>query len=249
MTRAAKPQPLMQAPRLPEHIAIIMDGNGRWATEHRQARARGHAQGAEALRRLLDSCRARPFIRQVTLYAFSLENWQRPSSEVDDLMNLLRHYLTREAETLHANNIRMRFIGQMETLASDIQRDLAAIEARTANNTALTVSLAISYGARQEITHAMRALAAQVADGAREVHTIDEAAISEYLFTHGMPDPDLLIRTGGEQRLSNFLLWQSAYTELYFTEVLWPDFSAANLDAAIASYSQRERRFGKRNEA
>ncbi len=249
MGMAAHPQPAEAPAALPAHIAIIMDGNGRWARERGVARMRGHSQGGEALRTLLDSCRTRPFIRYLTLYAFSLENWKRSADEVEDLMNLLRHYVKREAPTLHENNICMRFIGEMESLAPDIQRDLMAVREMTQNNSGLTVNMAISYGARQEITSATRAIAKAVAEGKLAAESITPETIDAYLHTAGTPDPDLLIRTGGDERISNFLLWQSAYTELYFTETLWPDFSPAHLDAAIADYSRRERRFGMRKEA
>jgi len=234
---------------LPRHIAVIMDGNGRWAKNRGVSRARGHSEGAEALRRLLEACRGRPFIQYVTLYAFSTENWNRSPDEVTDLMNLLRHYVKREAKTMLENGVRLRFIGDRTSLAPDIQSDLEEVEALTAANTRLTVTIALSYGGRQEITHAMRAIAAKVARGELAADAIDETTIASHLHTHALPDPDLLIRTGGEERLSNFLLWQSAYTELYFSELLWPDFSAEHLDAAIECFSQRERRFGKRNES
>ena len=249
MGLASQAQPAATGPALPAHIAIIMDGNGRWANERGVSRVRGHSQGGEALRTLLDSCRARPFIRYLTLYAFSIENWKRSADEVEDLMNLLRHYVKREAPILHENNIRMRFIGEMETLAPDIQRDLEEVRSLTENNTGLTVSMAISYGARQEITTAMRRIARQVAAGSLSAEAITEEVLIANLHTSGTPDPDLLIRTGGEERLSNFLLWQSAYTELYFTDKLWPDFTPADLDSAIEDYSQRDRRFGKRKES
>lgn len=245
---AALPQFAEAPAALPAHIAIIMDGNGRWAQERRVARLRGHSQGSEALRTLLDSCRARPFIRYLTLYAFSIENWKRSADEVEDLMNLLRHYVKREAPVLHENNIRMRFIGEIETLAPDIQRDLEAVRDLTAGNSGLTVNMAISYGARQEITSAVRRIAAAVAAGTLTPDSITPETIDAHLHTAGTPDPDLLIRTGGDERISNFLLWQSAYTELYFTETLWPDFTPEDLDAAIADYSRRERRFGTRKE-
>jgi len=235
-------------PALPAHIAIIMDGNGQWAAQRNVSRVRGHNQGGEALRTLLDSCRARPFIRHLTLYAFSIENWSRPAGEVEDLMNLLRHYVKREAPILHENNIRMRFIGEMEALAPDIQRDLEGVRTLTENNTGLTVSMAISYGARQELVTATRRIAAKVAAGELSPEAITQETIAAHLHTAGTPDPDLLIRTGGEERVSNFLLWQSAYTELYFTDVLWPDFTPAELDKAIENYTQRDRRFGKRKE-
>ena len=249
MSLASQAQPAIPGPALPQHIAIIMDGNGRWANERGVSRVRGHSQGGEALRSLLDSCRERPFIRYLTLYAFSIENWNRSADEVEDLMNLLRHYVKREAPILHENNIRMRFIGEMETLAPDIQQDLEEVKSLTANNTGLTVQMAISYGARQEMTTAMRRIATKVAAGELAPDAITEAVLTAHLHTSDTPDPDLLIRTGGEERLSNFLLWQSAYTELYFTDKLWPDFSPADLDAAIEAYSQRDRRFGKRKES
>lgn len=236
------------APALPQHIAVIMDGNGRWARERGVSRVRGHNEGAEALRNLLNACRVRPYIRYLTLYAFSIENWNRSKDEVDDLMNLLRHYVKREAPILHENNICMRFIGDMGPLAEDIRRDLAEVEKMMCDNTGLTVNMAISYGARQELRAAMQAIGEQVATGSLVAHEITEDVISAHLHTAKIPDPDLLIRTGGEQRLSNFLLWQSAYTELYFTDTLWPDFKAEHLDKAVEWYSQRERRFGKRNE-
>lgn len=249
MASAAQAQHSSASPALPGHIAIIMDGNGRWATERGVTRLRGHNQGGEALRTLLDSCRARPFIHYLTLYAFSIENWKRSKDEVEDLMNLLRHYVKREAPILHENNIRMRFIGEMEILAPDIRRDLEDVRKLTKNNTGLTVSMAISYGARQEITTAMRRLAQKVADGALQPEAITSDLVSQHLHTADTPDPDLLIRTGGDERLSNFLLWQSAYTELYFTDRLWPDFTPADLDKAVEEYGRRERRFGQRKEA
>ena len=232
---------------VPAHIAIIMDGNGRWAKNKGVPRVVGHKQGAESLRAILEACRERPGIQYLTLYAFSTENWNRAPDEVSDLMNLLRHYVKREAKTMHSNGIRLRFIGERAALADDIQQDLAEVETLTANNTRLTVTIALSYGARQEITTAMQRIAAKVRDGLLNPEDINETVITAHLHTHGLPDPDLLIRTGGDERLSNFLLWQSAYTELYFTDVLWPNFSAVELDTAIAAYGQRERRFGKRS--
>ncbi len=249
MTLAAQHQPFTSGPALPAHIAIIMDGNGRWAQEQGISRVRGHSQGAEALRAILDCCKTRPFITHLTLYAFSIENWKRSPDEVNDLMNLLRHYMKREAPILHENNIRMRFIGEMESLAPDIQKDLEAVQNLMDLNTGLTVTMAISYGSRQEIATAMRRIAQEVAAGKLDPASINEATITAFLHTGSMPDPDLLIRTGGEERLSNFLLWQSAYTELYFTDRLWPDFTPADLDAAIENYSQRDRRFGARKKA
>ncbi|MFZ4541695.1 MAG: polyprenyl diphosphate synthase [Rickettsiales bacterium] len=249
MTLAAQAHFVTPGPLRPEHIAIIMDGNGRWAKERGVSRARGHSQGGEALRNLLQGCQDRPFIRYLTLYAFSIENWKRSVDEVNDLMTLLRHYVKREAPVLHENNIRMCFIGEMDTLAQDIRTDLEAVRKLTVNNTGLTVLMAISYGARQEITTAMKRIARKVALGELSAESITEEHIIANLHTCDVPDPDLLIRTGGEERLSNFLLWQSAYTELYFTNKLWPDFTAADLDEAVENYAQRDRRFGKRKEA
>ncbi len=246
MTQRAQPVSASPAPALPQHIAIIMDGNGRWAEQRGVSRVRGHNQGGEALRTLLEGCRTRPFIRYLTLYAFSIENWKRPADEVEDLMNLLRHYVKRESATMHENNVRIRFIGEKEILAPDIRRDLEEVSTLTQNNTGLTVSMAISYGGRQEITTAMRALANKILAGEITAESIDESMIAAHLHTHPTPEPDLLIRTGGDQRVSNFLLWQSAYTELYFTDTLWPDFKTTDLDAAIENYSRRERRFGQR---
>lgn len=231
----------------PRHIAMIMDGNGRWAKQRGVPRALGHKQGAETLRALLESCRERPYFKFLTLYAFSTENWNRAPDEVTDLMNLLRFYVKREAKTLHKQGVRLRFIGERGALAADIQKDLAEVETLTQHNTALTVTLALSYGARQEMVRAMQRIAAKVRDGVLTPEAISEEVITAHLYAHDLPDPDLLIRTGGDERLSNFLLWQSAYTELYFTEVLWPDFTPEELDKAIECYSQRERRFGGRS--
>ncbi|MFN7401071.1 MAG: polyprenyl diphosphate synthase [Alphaproteobacteria bacterium] len=231
---------------LPAHIAIIMDGNSRWAEQRGINRARGHTQGGEVLKNLLSECRKRPYIKYLTLYTFSIENWNRTADEISDLMNLMRHYIKREAPTLHENNFRMRFVGELQSLEGDIQRDLTEVAALTAKNTGLVVTMAISYGARQELAAAMRNIADKVAAGTLAPNAIDEKIITSHLYSHDIPDPDLLIRTGGEERLSNFLLWQSAYTELYFTNTLWPDFTADDMDKAIASYSRRERRFGQR---
>ena len=250
---AFKPQNILAAlpesATLPQHIAIIMDGNGRWAREHGMTRLVGHTQGGEAIRSLVKECKTRPFIKYLTLYAFSLENWKRSADEVGDLMNLMRHFVKRDAPTLLENNIRIRFIGELEILTDDIQKELHALEEISKDNTSLTVTLAISYGARQEIATAARRIAQKVAAGTLSADAITDETVTEHLHTSGMPDPDLLIRTGGDSRLSNFLLWQSAYTELYFDTVLWPDFSAEHLDQAVESYSKRERRYGKRKEA
>jgi undecaprenyl diphosphate synthase len=247
MQQAIQMQP-ESAPKLPEHIAIIMDGNGRWAKQRSITRVLGHNQGAEALRSVLQACEKRPHVKFLTLYAFSTENWKRAPEEVNDLMNLLRHYVKREAKSLHERGVRLRFIGELESLAEDIQYDLNEVQALTRNNTAITMTMALSYGARQEITAATQAIARKVAMGMLSPDQIDETTITAHLYTNELPDPDLLIRTGGDERLSNFLLWQSAYTELYFTETLWPNFNEEELDKAIACYSTRERRFGARKE-
>lgn len=212
-------------------------------------RALGHRQGAEALRAILESCRERPYLRYITLYAFSSENWNRAPEEVNDLMNLLRYYVNREAKNLHEQGIRLRFIGDRSALAQDIQQDLEAVETLTRSNTGLTAIFALSYGSRQEIALAARRIAQKVQAGEIAPEAINESLITAHLYAGDLPDPDLLIRTGGDERLSNFLLWQSAYTEFYFSPVLWPDFSPAELDTAIACYSQRERRFGGRKES
>lgn len=255
MISLLKPKPTDNAPvmpegaALPQHVAIIMDGNGRWAKKRGLTLALGHNQGGEAIRALVKSCKARPYIRYLTLYAFSLENWKRSASEVNDLMNLVRHFIKREAPVLTENNIRMRFIGELSILTQDIRDDLEEIERISKDNTALTVTIAISYGGRQEIATAARRMAEKVARGELALDAITDATLAQYLYTADMPDPDLMIRTGGDTRISNFLLWQSAYTEFYFDPVLWPDFSASHLDEAVEAYSKRERRFGMRKEA
>ena len=234
--------------RYPAHVAIIMDGNGRWAKKNKTPRKMGHKAGAEALRRLLEACRNYPHLRYLTVYAFSSENWKREPSEIQDLMGLLRHYINHEVKNLLKENIRLRFIGDRQTLSPDLQKDLAAIEKESASKTGLNLTIAISYGARQEMVYAVQRIASDIANGTLTPDQISEATIHNYLETADLPDPDLLIRTGGDERLSNFLLWQSAYTELYFSEVLWPDFSAEEMEKAFEVYGARERRFGARND-
>jgi undecaprenyl diphosphate synthase len=223
----------------PAHVAIIMDGNGRWAKSRGLPRSAGHKKGADALRRAMDACRERG-VRYLTIYAFSSENWKRPSDEIGELMKLLKHYLHNELETLHEQGVRMRFIGDISALGSDIRELIANATERTSSNTQFHLTVALSYGARQELVRAMRKL---IASGAAP-EAIDENTIQGALDTADLPEPDLLIRTGGEKRLSNFLLWQCAYTEFYFTDRLWPDFEKADFDAALAEYSTRERRYG-----
>jgi undecaprenyl diphosphate synthase len=230
---------------VPTHVAIIMDGNGRWAASRRLPRIAGHREGARAVRRTIEAA-IRAGVGWLTIYAFSSENWRRPAGEVLDLTGLLRHYLRTEIAELRANGVRLRVIGERGRFDADIQGDLAAAERDTAGNTRLNLTVALSYGARAEIVAAARAAAAAVRDGSLDPAALDEAAFGGWLATSGMPDPDLIIRTSGEQRLSNFLLWQGAYAELMFLDVLWPDFGAEHFAAALAEYAGRERRFGAR---
>jgi undecaprenyl diphosphate synthase len=227
----------------PRHIAIIMDGNGRWAQARGLPRIAGHRQGAEALRRTVRAA-GELGIPYLTLFGFSSENWKRPLSEIDDLMGLLRHYLRGEIAELHRNGVRLRVIGDRERLAPDIVTLIANAETLTRDNTGVNLTIALSYGGRAEIIAVMRMLAAQAAAGRLPPDAIDEAVISQHLFTADIPDPDLLIRTSGEQRISNFLLWQCAYSELVFTKTLWPDFGRADLEQAIADFGCRDRRYG-----
>ncbi len=229
--------------RLPAHVAIIMDGNGRWAHRRGLSRVRGHAAGAESVRAVVRQAR-KIGISYLTLYAFSEENWQRPSTEIRALMALLTRYLHRELKEMQDNRIAFRAIGNLSRLPVEVQRELAKTEAATAEGTEMVLTLALSYGARSEIVAAARALAREVEAGRLRPEDIDQARFARHLFTVDLPDPDLLIRTSGEFRLSNFLLWQSAYTELYFTPTLWPDFREEEFVKAIWEYQQRDRRFG-----
>jgi undecaprenyl diphosphate synthase len=226
------------------HIAIIMDGNGRWAAARGKPRTMGHKAGIESLRRTLEAVRQLP-VSHLTLYSFSSENWSRPESEVTELMGLLRFYLKSELATLHKNNVRLRVIGQRDLLAPDIRTMIEKAEETTAANTSLNLTLALSYGGRQEIVAAAQKIARQIASGEIKPEDVTEGAISARLYTHDLPDPDLVIRTSGEKRTSNFLIWQSAYAEYVFQDVLWPDFSGEHLNAAIEEYKTRERRFGR----
>ena len=232
---------------IPTHIAIIMDGNGRWAKQRQKERIEGHHAGAEALRSTLEGCLA-VGVKYLTVYAFSLENWNRSQEEVDALMYLFVQSCHNELDNLMQNNIRFRAIGKLDKLNEDCFNILKETEEKTKANTALTLVVAISYGAQWEIVHAVKTIAAQVCSGEINLQNIDENLFSSSLTTHFMPNPDLLIRTSGEFRISNFLLWQLAYSELYFTPVLWPDFSKEELYKAIADYQLRERRFGKTSE-
>jgi undecaprenyl diphosphate synthase len=230
--------------KLPRHIAIIMDGNGRWANKRRHNRTFGHAKGVERAREVTREC-AKLGIKALTLYTFSTENWQRPALEVNFLMKLLLRYLKYETQELIDNNLRCQAVGFLEMMPQNIQNELKRLKEATANNTGMLLNIALSYGSRQEITHAVRAIGQEVAEGRLSPADITEATIAEHLFTKESPDPDLVIRTGGDQRISNFLLWQSAYSEFYFTEKCWPDFGVEDLHQAIGSFSSRERRFGK----
>lgn len=231
-------------PKLPRHIAVIMDGNGRWATARNLPRVFGHRAGAEAVRRTVEAC-CELGISALTLYAFSWENWDRPREEIHELMALLDEFIRGERPRLFANQVRLRAIGRLEELPEAVSRHLRQTIVDTAHCERMTLTLALSYGGRQELVDAIRRIAARVARGELPVDAIDEAVVSQHLYAPDLPDPDLLIRTSGEQRLSNFLLWQSSYTELYVTPTLWPDFSKEDLIDAITEYERRERRFGK----
>lgn len=234
--------------RIPQHIAIIMDGNGRWANERGQERSYGHQAGVDTVRRITSEC-TRLGVKYLTLYTFSTENWNRPADEIAALMGLVLTSL--EDEIFMKNNVRFRVIGDVERLPATVRQKLQATEKRTADNTAMTMVVALSYSARWEIMRAMQTIARLHDDrqpGYEHLENINEEMVAQHLETAFMPDPDLLIRTGGELRISNFLLWQLAYTELYFTDTYWPDFSEEDLHQAIASYQSRQRRFGQTEE-
>jgi undecaprenyl diphosphate synthase len=236
-------QPRSVAARAPRHVAIIMDGNGRWARARGLPRVAGHRQGVEAVRRAVVGG-LELGIEYLTIFAFSSENWKRPEREIDDLMGLLRIYLRNEIEELSRQGVRVRFIGDRERLSRDIRALLDEAEATTSANLAITLTIALNYGSRQEIARAARRLARDVANGALAPDDVTAETFGRYLDTRDTPDPDLLIRTSGEQRLSNFLLWQSAYTELVYLPTLWPDFKKVDLENAIAEFHRRERRYG-----
>lgn len=227
----------------PEHVAIIMDGNGRWAKARGLPRTAGHKRGAEVVRRVVEAARDMG-ISYLTLYAFSSENWKRSPGEVTDLMGLLRLYLRIEVANLHKNGVRLRVIGDRSRLSRDIVALIEDSEAKTARNSALTLVLALSYGGRQEIVEAARGLAMDAAAGRLDPAEIDESHLTGRMFTADIPDPDLVIRTSGEKRISNFLLWQCAYSELVFVDVLWPDFGREDLEDAVRDFHRRERRYG-----
>jgi undecaprenyl diphosphate synthase len=228
---------------IPKHIAIIMDGNGRWAEARGLARHAGHKEGVRPVRLCVEEC-AKRGISALTLFAFSSENWQRPSIEVNSLMQLFLEAIDREVEDLHRNKVRVRFIGDRQSLSVKLQARMAATEQLTAQNTTLALQVAVSYGGRWDIVQAARRLAAAVASGALALEDIDEDRFGRELQLADLPDPDLFIRTGGDHRISNFLLWNLAYTELHVCDTLWPDFGVAQFDAAIESFSSRERRYG-----
>jgi undecaprenyl diphosphate synthase len=229
--------------QLPQHLAVIMDGNGRWAQRRHLPRIAGHRAGVKAAREIIETC-ARLKLPCLTLYAFSLENWRRPQAEVDFLMRLLREYLKRELPSIHKNNIRLLIIGRSEQLPDGVRKDIEAGMRLTAKNTGMKLVVALNYGGRAELVDAFNAMLDQVRENGMSAFRADEQTISEHLYTAGLPDPDLLIRTSGEMRVSNFLLWQIAYAEMYVTETLWPDFSRARLLEALADFQKRERRYG-----
>jgi len=229
---------------IPRHVAIIMDGNGRWARERNLPRPLGHRSGMKAVREVVEGA-IECGLEVLSLFAFSQENWQRPRGEIDALMMLLEEFIARETAELSAQRVRVLMLGDLTRLAPRAGRAAAELMERTAGNDRLTLNLFISYGSRAEIVRAARALASEVRDGARRLDEINEEALASHLYTAGCPDPDLLIRTSGEQRISNFLLWQAAYTELYLSPALWPDFTRRDLYEAILAFQNRERRFGR----
>ena len=232
---------------LPKHLAIIMDGNGRWAKNQGMLRMFGHEKGTKSVKQTVESC-AKLGIDFLTLFAFSTENWNRPKIEVDTLMKLLVSALKKELKTLQSNNIRLNAIGNLDTLPKGVRKELAEVIEKTQTNSRMTLTLALSYGARDEIINAVKIISEKVKNNIISVDAIEESIINQHLYTQNMPDVDLVIRTSGEHRISNFLLWQIAYAEFYFTDVLWPDFNEEELHKALLSYQKRERRFGKTSE-
>lgn len=237
----------IQTKTLPKHIAIIMDGNGRWAKQKGMLRAFGHENGTKAVRETVEAS-AKLGIENLTLYAFSTENWNRPKLEVQTLMKLLVSSLKKEIKTLQDNNIKLSAIGNLSTLPKKVHKELQDVIEKTKNNQRMTLTLALSYGSREEILNTVKEISIKVKNNIISPEKIDESIINEHLYTQNLPDVDLLIRTSGEQRISNFLLWQIAYAELYFTSTLWPDFTKQHLYEAIIEYQKRERRFGKTSE-
>lgn len=227
---------------VPRHIAIIMDGNGRWAKRRGLPRTAGHSAGASTFKTIARYCN-KIGVKYLTVYAFSTENWKRPKAEVDGIMNILRDYLL-DTDSFKGENIRLHFIGDTSVLSDELKDLIAKSEQDSADATGLWVNIALNYGGRDEILHAVRAIARDACDGKVNIDSLTEQDISDAMFTAGMPDPDLIIRPGGEHRISNYLIWQSAYAEYWFTDRLWPDFKTDDIDAAIESYSRRDRRFG-----
>ena len=230
--------------KIPQHVAIILDGNGRWAKSKGMPRNYGHAQGSKNVERICEEA-WRMGIKYLTVYAFSTENWNRPKDEVDALMKLLRNYMKTCLKTAAKNDMKVRVIGDIEPLDEDIKKRISELEAATVDNGGLNFTIALNYGSRDEMTRAAKRMAQDCAAGKLSPETIDESVFESYLDTHGIPDPDLLIRTSGEQRLSNYLLWQLAYSEFYFTDVPWPDFTKDELVKAVEEYNHRHRRFGR----
>ena len=239
--------PTIDPANIPSHIAIIMDGNGRWAQHHKLLRTMGHKVGVDSVLNIIKSCRLLG-IKVLTLYAFSSENWQRPAQEVSTLMSLLKTFLVRELTNLTQNNIKLRAIGQEERLPTDVREVLNNSIRQSADNTGMVLNLALSYGSRDEIVRAVRLIAEKCLSHEIVPENIDIETLNDHLYTSGLPDPDLIIRTGGESRLSNFLLWQASYSEIYITDTHWPDFREPQLLTAIADYQKRQRRFGKTGE-
>jgi len=237
----------IQSKPLPNHVAIIMDGNGRWAKLRGKLRTFGHENGAKSVKEVVEAS-AEIGIENLTLYAFSTENWNRPKIEVQTLMRLLTSSIRREMASLHKNNIKLTAIGMLDTLPSNVHKELTEVIEKTKNNNRMTLTIALSYGSREEIINTIKEISIKVKNNVISPEKIDESIINEHLYTQNLPDVDLLIRTSGEQRISNFLLWQIAYAELYFTDILWPDFKKQDLYDAIIEYQKRERRFGKTSE-
>ena len=237
----------MEITNYPKHLAIIMDGNGRWAKKQGLLRAYGHEKGVQTVRQVVEYC-VEHRIPYLTLFAFSTENWKRPALKVKALMELLVKFLKKEVDNLHKNNVRLKTIGNLDRFPPKPREALLASIDKLKNNTGLTLTLALNYGAREEILTAIKEIAAKVKEGTLIANTITETTLQKHLYTYDLPDVDLLIRTSGEERISNFLLWQIAYAELYFAEVLWPDFTKKHLEDALLNYQNRERRFGKTSE-
>jgi undecaprenyl diphosphate synthase len=244
VTEDSPATPISPARRTPRHVAVIMDGNGRWATERGLPRTAGHEAGADSVRDVVRAC-GELQIEALTLYSFSTENWGRPEDEVDTLMALLAKYLVEQRDEMMTNRVRLRGIGELDRLPRHVRTLLEEATALTASNTGLELNLALSYGSRAEIVDAVRRIARRVAASELAPEDIGERTVSEHLYTAGTPDPDLLIRTSGEMRLSNFLLWQLAYAEIYVTDVYWPDFRRPQLQVALEAYARRQRRFGR----